>query len=199
MWKPSSEFAGAALVLTLLLGGGCSSVSERPVGPASVDVSPALRERYHQAIEAMKTGQWPVAIDGLESITRDAPALSGPYLNLGIAYAQTGEREKAMTALQASLARKPDNPVAYNQLGILYRQAGRFADARDMYHKALEADPTCADAEWNLGVLNDFYLQQPAEAQRHYERYRQLAGAATGPTQAAIAGTQQLTTGVRQP
>jgi tetratricopeptide (TPR) repeat protein len=199
MWKPSSESGGAALVLTLLLVGGCAIAPGRPAEQASVDVSPALRERYRLAIEAMKARRWPVAIDSLESITRENPALPGPYLNLGIAYAQAGEPEKAMAAMQRSLERKPGDAVAYNGLGILYRQSGRFAEAGDMYRKALQADPGCADAEWNLGVLNDFYLQQPEEAQRHYERYRQLAGAAAGETPAATAGTRQLTAGARQP
>ena len=74
-----------------------------------------------------------------------------------------------------------------------------------MYENALQADPACADAQWNLGVLNDLYLQQPAEAQQHYERYRQLTEADKPELQPESAGmqqqtaTQQLTAGVRQP
>jgi hypothetical protein len=74
-----------------------------------------------------------------------------------------------------------------------------------MYENALRADPACADAQWNLGVLNDLYLQQPAEAQQHYERYRQLTDSEERELQPEVAGiqqkpaTEQLTVGVRQP
>ena len=199
MWKPSSKFAGTTLVLTLLLGGGCATTSERTPGQQPAAVTSALREHYGQAIEAMKAGQWTLAIDELESITRENATLSGPYTNLGIAYAQAGDRDKAMTALLTSLERNPVNPVACNQLGILYRQAGRFEQAANLYWSALQADPGFADAEWNLGVLHELYLQQPAEAQRHYERYRQLAGAHEAEAQTGIAGPQVLTAGMRQP
>ena len=107
--------------------------------------------------------------------------------------------------MQASIERKPGNPIAYNQLGILYRQSGEFGQARTMYETALQADPACADAQWNLGVLHDLYLQQPAEAQQHYDRYRQLTDSNKRELQPETAGmqqktaTQQLTAGVRQP
>jgi tetratricopeptide (TPR) repeat protein len=205
MWKQFSKPAWAALILALLLSGGCATAPDRFTGQKPVDVTPALHEHYRQSIEAMKAGQWDAAITSLESITRENDRLSGPYLNLGIAYAHTGDREKAMAALQASIERNPVNPIAYNQLGILYRQSGKFEQAGKMYENALQADPACADAQWNLGVLHDLYLQQPAEAQQHYERYRQLTGSDERQLQPDVAGmqqntaTQQLTVGVRQP
>lgn len=63
-----------------------------------------------------------------------------------------------------------------NQLGIAYRRAGRFADARAAYERAIAADPALADAECNLGILLDLYLDDPAAALPHYERYQALAG-----------------------
>jgi len=65
-----------------------------------------------------------------------------------------------------------------NQLGIAYRKAGRFADARAAYERAIAADPTLADAECNLGILLDLYLDDPAAALPHYERYQSLAAEA---------------------
>jgi tetratricopeptide (TPR) repeat protein len=199
MWKRSSNSVCVVLVLIVLLVDGCATAPERFTGQKQVNVTPALRERYHQAIEAMKAGQWQSAIVDFESITRENDRLSGPYLNLGIAYAHTGDKEKAIAALQASIERHPDNPIAYNQLGILYRQNGQFEQAGKMYESALQIDPACADAQWNLGVLHDLYLQQPSEAQQHYERYRQLTGSDKRQLPPEIAGMQQLTVGARQP
>ena len=62
MWKRSSKPAGAVLILTLLLSGGCATAPGMSAGQGPVDVTPALREHYHQAIEAMKAGQWETAI-----------------------------------------------------------------------------------------------------------------------------------------
>jgi tetratricopeptide (TPR) repeat protein len=66
--------------------------------------------------------------------------------------------------------------VLNNQLGIAYRKAGRFADARAAYERAIATDPAFADAECNLGILLDLYLDDPAAALPHYERYQALAG-----------------------
>jgi len=205
MWKRFSKSVCTALILTLLLSGGCATAPERSTGQSPVGVTPGLRQHYSQAIEAMKAGQWEAAISRLESITRENDRLPGPYLNLGIAYTHTGDKEKAIAALQASIDRNPVNPIAYNQLGILYRQSGEFEQARTMYEAALRADPACADAQWNLGVLNDLYLQQPAEAQQYFERYRQLTETDERELQPEVAGMQQktvtqpLTVGARQP
>ena len=175
MWKQSSKLSGAVIV-TVLLGSGCATTPEGSSPQAPAAVTPALEAQYHQAIESMKAGQWEAAIVGLESITQENDRLSGPYLNLGIAYANSGDTDKAAAALLASLDRNPVNPLACNQLGILYRRSGRFDQARQMYENALQADPAYADAHWNLGILHDLYLQQPGQALQHYERYQQLTG-----------------------
>jgi tetratricopeptide (TPR) repeat protein len=200
----SNKLAGVLLV-ALLLNGGCATTPDRSASRAPGAVSPALQSQYGQALAAMKTGQWQAAIRKLEAITRQNDRLSGPYLNLGIAYANSGDTGKATAALQKSIARNPANPLAYNQLGILYRRAGRFKEARQMYEHALQADPACADAHWNLGILDDIYLQQPGQALQHYERYQQLTGSDDPHLRLWIADlrqrtrTDQITAGTRQP
>jgi outer membrane protein assembly factor BamD (BamD/ComL family) len=72
----------------------------------------------------------------------------------------------------------PFGAALNNQLGIAYRKAGRFADARVAYERAIAADPALADAECNLGILLDLYLDDPAAALPHYERHQALAAEA---------------------
>jgi hypothetical protein len=58
---------------------------------------------------------------------------------------------------------------------VAQRQAGRFADAKVAYERALTADATYADAERNLAVLLDLYLDDASAALAHYERYQALS------------------------
>ena len=93
------------------------------------------------------------------------------------------ERDPGVDAAVLDLGAVESGPVAdplgavlSNQLGIAYRRAGRFADARASYERAIVADPTLADAECNLGILLDLYLDDPEAALPHYERYQALTG-----------------------
>jgi TolA-binding protein len=81
----------------------------------------------------------------------------------------------------------PLSAALNNQLGIAYRKVGRFTDARAAYERAIAADPALADAECNLGILLDLYLDDPAAALPHYERYQALAGDADTPAAAWLA------------
>ena len=42
--------------------------------------------------------------------------------------------------------------------------------------KAVTASPNYALAHYNLGVLNELYLQRLDAALQHFERYQELAG-----------------------
>jgi len=76
-------------------------------------------------------------------------------------------------AAGSSLAPESD-PAAQNLLGVQKRRAGQFADARAAYERALALDPNFADAERNLAILQDLYLDNPTAALPHYERYQLL-------------------------
>jgi len=66
------------------------------------------------------------------------------------------------------------DPAVQNQRGVQLRQAGQFADAKAAYERALTLDPNYADAERNLAILHDLYLDDPAAALPHFERYQLL-------------------------
>ena len=66
------------------------------------------------------------------------------------------------------------DPAVQNRLGVEQRRAGRFAEAQAAYERALVLDPAYADAERNLAILQDLYLDNPSAALPHYERYQAL-------------------------
>ncbi len=90
-------------------------------------------------------------------------------------YARTeiAEDPAAPVAGQAALPPEAD-PAVQNQLGVQSRKAGQFAAAQAAYERALALDPNMADAERNLAILQDLYLDNPAAALPHYERYQLL-------------------------
>jgi tetratricopeptide (TPR) repeat protein len=79
-------------------------------------------------------------------------------------------------ALVSGPVTDPPGAGHFNRLGIVFRQAGRFSDARAAYEQALVADPGLADAECNLAILLDLYLDDPAAALPHFERHQALTG-----------------------
>jgi Flp pilus assembly protein TadD len=66
------------------------------------------------------------------------------------------------------------DPAVQNKLGVEKRKAGQFADAKAAYERALALDPNYANAERNLAILHDLYLDNPAAALPHFERYQLL-------------------------
>jgi len=122
----------------------------------------------------MRIGDYPSAIDALQDFTQGQPDHAGPYLNLGIAYRQSGNLGAARDALEKVLAINPSQPEVHNQLGMLYREQGDFERALRSYHNALRLAPDAALAHRNLGILYDLYLQQPVLALDHYQRFLEL-------------------------
>ena len=59
---------------------------------------------------------------------------------------------------------------------MLLRRNGRFIEAEAAYLKAVTASPDYALAHYNLGVLNELYLQRLDAALQHFESYQRLAG-----------------------
>lgn len=160
----------------ILLTAGCSTMqgTNTPVGVTvpSADVI----TRHQQAVKLMQQQQWQAAADILEAITMQQPALSGPWLNLGIARTKKGNSQEAEAAFKHAIDANTANVEAYNQLGVLYRRTGRPAEAGFLYETALQLEPDNTSLHWNLAILHDTDLPDPRKALFHYQRYRQITG-----------------------
>ena len=165
----------AALLIMLLTACG-SLPPDREQATAPAPLAPALAQQYHQALALMARGDYAAAEAPLRALIQARPELAGPHFNLGLIYARTERRAAALSSLQTAARLNPGLAAAHNQMGILQRQRGDFQAARRAYEQALAADPDYAKAHLNLGILYDLYLQQPALALQHYQRYQALRG-----------------------
>lgn len=134
-------------------------------------ISGKVRAEYGSALDLLEQGKHEQGIELLQRITEEAPELSAPRIDLGIAFHRIGDLESAETNLQKALELNPNHPIVHNELGIVYRKTGRFAEARRSYEKALAVYPGFHFARRNLGILCDVYLADLHCAIENYQAY----------------------------
>jgi len=132
--------------------------------------------RYDQALILLRQERYREGISILEEIVENAPEITAPYVELGIAYGHVGELDSAVEALEMAALLSPEHPIVHNELGIAYRKAGRFAEARAEYEQALDVFADFHFARRNLAVLCDLYLADSQCALENYQAYLDAAG-----------------------
>jgi len=138
-------------------------------------INSAVRADYEEALRLLGQGNNSEGIALLAKAAEEAPQLSAPRIDLGIAYQQAGDLGAAEEQLQKALAINPEHPVVHNELGIVYRKSGRFAEARRSYEAALAIYPSFHFARRNLAILCDLYLADMECALEQYLAYVETA------------------------
>ena len=112
------------------------------------------------ALQTKLSTDYQTAVSEFEQAQQNAPDndpnMSTILGNLGLAYDGAGQYDKAVDALQKTVALKPD-PAAYAQLGTDLAHEGKMADADAACDKAGAVDPTnkaaAANCYKNMGIV----------------------------------------------
>lgn len=119
-------------------------------------------------------------IASLEKEVKEHPDNGIAWTNLGHAYFDSDQHEKAIYAYNKSLELHPGDANLLTDLGVMYRRNGQPDKAIETFDLAIEGNPQHEPARFNKGVvlLND--LHDPAGAVKVWEELVQFnPGAAT--------------------
>jgi len=164
---------------------GCGSAAGRaqsdvrPFAPRGaptepVDVDGKSLSLFEDAIAAIDGQRYRDAEVLLTELTAREPALSGPWVNLGMVQSELGNDEAAEASFKRAVELNPNNCAAYNELGVLRRRAGDFLAAEANYLACVAKVPDFREAHLNLGILYELYLGRLTEALDAYRAYLAL-------------------------
>ena len=140
------------------------------------EIPPEALTLFEQAAAVMAAGDYLDAELRFKEFVLLYPEYPGAWVNLAIIHANNENDEGTREAIDKALELKPNHPEALNQLGMLLRRNGNFLEAEAAYMKAVTVSPDYALAHYNLGVLNELYLQRLETALHHFEIYQGLVG-----------------------
>ncbi|MGD8853224.1 MAG: tetratricopeptide repeat protein [Gammaproteobacteria bacterium] len=147
-----------------------------PYTTETVVVPPEARSIFFAGSGMLRIGDLKGARRQFQTLTEKFPTLSGPWVRLGVIAEKNERYEDAIEHYRKAISVNRNNVNAYMALGLVQRRQGRFSDAQATYLEALEVWKDFPEAHLNLGILYDLYVNQPEEAQKHYEAYYFLTG-----------------------
>ena len=151
-----------------------SASDSQPDVAQSKSVSTSDRDAYRQALTALNNNELDKAQDLFDQFTNRKPGLAGGYSNLALIYYKKAEFEHSMQQVNRAIELNPNQVQALNIRAQLYIRQGKIQEAKDDYLKAVELKPDYINAQYNLALLYDVYLQEIALAIKHYKIYLSL-------------------------
>jgi tetratricopeptide (TPR) repeat protein len=121
------------------------------------EFSEPARKAYAQSLKEARTllagKKYDEAIAILDKLHTERPREPQAWFLKGLALADSGKTDAAITTYQAVLGEYPELPEPHNNLAVLYAQKGQYGLARDELEAAVNAAPDYVIAYENLGDI----------------------------------------------
>lgn len=168
-------------LLAVVLGlAGCAStpgdgensqaIERKPVEP----LSPEQEVELARALNFVRSQQYAGAIDILQGLQAQRPAMGRIDARIGWVLQQQGRQEEAEAAYRRALEKAPGEPMACNNLALIRQKHGDFDQAKQFFAAGLRAHPDTPALHYNLAVLAELYLLDLPLALKHYRRFQAL-------------------------
>ena len=125
-------------------------------------------------------------IPGLEEETSRHPGNVNAWIELGNAYFDTGQVDKAIEAYTKSLQLDPKNADVLTDLGVMYRRKDQPEKAVESFDRAIQIDPEHEIARFNKGVVLMHELNDPEGAVKAWEELLHVNPLAMTPSGEAL-------------
>jgi tetratricopeptide (TPR) repeat protein len=125
-------------------------------------------EAVQQAIVGLRSGQWPLAIAGLEAAL---PALAGSsevHRLLGVLYSLDDQDDESVKQFEAAIALGPRDERSRLALADVYVRGKAPQNAERVLRETITVLPDSGQAHWRLAAVLDL-LQRGADARRERE------------------------------
>jgi len=145
------------------------------IAAADKEAAAKLQALAAQGLDAMKAGRNDEAITAFTQVTAQAPTCSDCFYNLGVAYTNNKDYEKAEAAYKKVVELKPDSTDAWTGLANIYNAQKKFdlaaeasANAAKYSGGAAGAGGGSAETLYNQGVIL-FNAQKFPDAKTQFE------------------------------
>lgn len=118
-------------------------------------------KQYEKGNSRMQHGDLEGAIEHLEKAVALAPEMYPAMNNLGTAYLQARQMDKAKAVFEKALAANPNSADSYVNLGHLYFETHQYSQAEKSLLRGLERNPGAALAYFFLGLTYEHMGKLP--------------------------------------
>jgi hypothetical protein len=107
------------------------------------------------------------------SVVRTDPESAFGHYMLGQLFFKRGDLFNAMKEWEKTVEIQPNDPAALTQLGNVYQVSNSLLKARELYSRAIEANPNHYEAQYNMALISE-KLGNTADALMHYEVFLKI-------------------------
>ncbi len=110
-----------------------------------------LPSRKEQALQKLRGGQYPAAIEEFTLLIEDHPHDPHLHEGIGFCFMYLKDYEFAEKHFREVVRLRPESATALVNLGAVLNRSKRYADAVDVLQKAINKDRKCSEAYYNMG------------------------------------------------